>query len=436
MKSNFKNGRTNVSAASLGLFRIALGLTLTTSAVRLFAYGWVDTLYVEPEVRFTYLGFGWVPRLSAPWIHVLVAVVGVSGAWLTTGWRARWASGVAFLAFTWLELQDKALYLNHYYLVSLLLLWGVFLPLDARYSVRAVRTGPRGVDAVSLSFYRFQIAVVYVFAGIAKVRRDWLMEAEPLRTWLLARTDTPLVGPMFAQEWFAYAMSWGGAAFDLLVIPALLWWRTRAVAMTAVIGFHVVTWALFPIGVFPWLMIAGASLWLEPDWPERLLRRVGTVSAMAASPLEARRLNRPLRTLMMLHIGLQVLLPIRHHFWTDDVLWTEVGYRFSWHVMLVEKSGDTRFRVVQDGSERVVLPSTFLTPLQLRMMATQPDMIVEGAALIERRTCAALPRCDIEVFADSWVSMHGAPAVRLIVPSVDITTVPRAPWYTAHILPR
>ena len=41
--------------------------------------------------------------------------------------------------------------------------------------------------------------MVYVFAGLAKLNADWLLDAQPLRIWLAARSDLPIVGPLLAQ---------------------------------------------------------------------------------------------------------------------------------------------------------------------------------------------------------------------------------------------
>ncbi len=102
-------------------------------------------------------------------------------------------------------------------LVSLLM---VFLPLHRCASVDrwlALRHGREEVFAawdavptVTLWVLRGQVAVVYLFAGIAKLNPDWLLGAQPLRIWLHHHTDLPLVGPLMGEPWVAYVMSWTG----------------------------------------------------------------------------------------------------------------------------------------------------------------------------------------------------------------------------------
>ena len=54
--------------------------------------------------------------------------------------------------------------------------------------------------------------------GLAKLTRDWFY-GEPLRTYLSASTDVPIVGSLFTKEWMVYLFSYGGLLFDLLVVP-------------------------------------------------------------------------------------------------------------------------------------------------------------------------------------------------------------------------
>jgi hypothetical protein len=53
----------------------------------------------------------------------------------------------------------------------------------------------------------------------------------------------------------AYVISWGGLLFDLSIVPALLWSKTRMVALIAAACFHVFNAMLFKIRVFPWQCI-------------------------------------------------------------------------------------------------------------------------------------------------------------------------------------
>ena len=189
-----------------------------------------------------------------------------------------------------MELIDQTAYLNHYYLIADLTAGlMIFLPVTGfGHSTRGetdlrLETAP----AWTLNLLRFQVGVVYVFAGLAKWNADWLLHAEPLRIWLAARTDLPWIGPWLGQVWVAYAASWFGALFDTFIICLLLWRPTRKPAYALVIVFHLATLLLFNIGMFPWIMVAAATVFF---------RRTGRgLSWRVWSPAARRRFRRARR---------------------------------------------------------------------------------------------------------------------------------------------
>ena len=204
---------------------------------------------------------------------ILLALLAVG---IALGLFYRVCAALFFLGFTYVELIDQTNYLNHYYLISLLSGLLIFLPANRAGSLDAWRKPQLRADAVpawTLNLLRFQIGLVYIFAGLAKISADWLLRAEPLRIWLAARSAIPLIGPLLSQLWTAYVASWFGAVFDLTVVFCLLCGRTRRMAYALVVVFHVATWVLFNIGMFPWVMLVAATVFFPADWPRHWLRR-------------------------------------------------------------------------------------------------------------------------------------------------------------------
>ena len=262
----------SVDGASLAFVRIVFGAIGVLSVVRIVGYGWVEELYAGPSHRFSYPGLGWVAPPGVVGTYVLLVVVGLAALAVMVGWWYRPFIVVFVVGFAWIEFLDVTTYLNHYWFMTTLGLVMVVAPMDARYAARDRPTWMIRRGWVWL--VRIHVAVVYVFAGLAKLDRDWLLHAMPLRIWLPARSGLPLVGQFLEQRWTAYALSWAGAAFDCSIVALLLWRRTRVGAWVVVVAFHVATWVLFPIGVFPWLMIGVTTMFFEPDWPERLAANV------------------------------------------------------------------------------------------------------------------------------------------------------------------
>jgi hypothetical protein len=364
----------------------------------------------------------------------LVGGLALASLGLLLGWRTR-ASAVVFLgAFAWIELIDATTYLNHYWFLTLVGALAVVAPLGRALSLDARRAGgPTTVARGWVWLLRFQVGVVYAFAGLAKLQPDWLVRALPLDLWLPARADVPVLGRLVGIDAVPHVFSAAGAAFDCLVVPLLLWRRTRLAAWLVLVAFHLCTWTLFPIGVFPWLMIGAATVFFEPEWPRRLLARLGRpVAVPRVAPVVRPRL---LACLGVAWVLVQLALPLRHLAYPGDHRWSGQGYRFAWNVLLVEKAGTVTFLVHEPATDHrwVADPAELYTPNQIRVMSTEPDLIHQAAI-----TIAADERArghEVEVRVDAWVSLNARPAARLIDPTVDLASQPRDPWSDDWILP-
>lgn len=430
-----------LDGAGLAAFRVAFGALMFLGVVRFWAYGWIEELYLAPDFHFTYWGFSWVKVWPGIGLYLHFLIMGAAALGICVGAYTRISAAVFFLTFSYAELIEKATYLNHYYLVTLMAGLLVAIPCSQVWSwdARCRRKASRALKPALQFHYlvlRSQVAVVYLFAGYAKLNSDWLLRAEPLRTWLSVRQDLPWVGTLFASPVTAYAMSYWGAAFDLTVVGWLLWTKSRPWAFALLVMFHISVWLLFPIGLFSWVMITVASLFLAPDWPRKLLSTMGPqVHCRAASMASATNLHWGWMTLAACHIALQVAIPFRFLAYPEGVNWHEQGYRFSWRVMLTEKSGQVQFRVSTSGGEHfVVHPRSELTGLQYAMMRTQPDMIHEYALRLQRRF-EAQTGDEVEVRADVWVSFNGRRSQRLIDPEADLASSARGIMAKPWILP-
>lgn len=409
-----------VSTAPLVTFRIVFGCLMFFSLLRFFWRGWVTSVYVTPKFHFTYPGFSWVQPLGETGMNLLFIVLIIASLMIALGFYYRIAIITFFLGFTYVELIDVTTYLNHYYFISLVAFIMIWLPAGCNYSLDA-RLHPEKrktqVPAWTIGILRFQMAVVYIFAGLAKVNADWLLDAMPMRIWLPAKTHIPVVGPLMYQEWVAYLFSWFGAVYDLFIVFFLLSRKTRKIAYVFVLLFHLSTALFFPgIGMFPYVMITCSLIFFSGEFHERLLPRYKRGNT-------AYRYRYPQQMLAVttVYVVLQLVIPMRYIFYPGHLYWHEEGYRFSWRVMLMEKAGSAYF-TVKDGSHRQrfeVNNAEFLTPLQEKMMSTQPDMIVQYA-----RHLAAVYRGrgvqEPEVFGEIYVTLNGSRSKLFIDTTVNL----------------
>ena len=414
-----------VAIAPLVTFRILLGGLLCVGALRFMAAGWIETLYVEPTFFFHFYGFAWAEPFGAAGMYALYSLIALSGLLVALGAFYRISAGVLFLSFTYAELVDATNYLNHYYLVCLLLFGLLFVPAHRAFSVdvRLGRVAPvRTVPAWCIRVFMAQLTLVYFYAGFAKLDHDWLFDAMPLAVWLPERTHLPVLGYFFQFGWVAYAFSWFGALYDLS-IGFLLWNKTlRPWAYAAVIVFHGLTRVLFNIGLFPYIMIFGTLIFFSGAWHERLLGYFGYRPAGKSLSTARPALVRAAITVFFVF---QLLFPLRFLAYPGKLLWTEQGYRFAWRVMLVEKSGQVTFTVVdeQDGRRTEISNGDYLTRFQEKQLAIQPDFILQFAHHLAEEYRTKHGFAAPAVYADAYVSLNGRRARRFVDPSVDLAAV-------------
>ena len=440
-----------IDDASLAAFRILFGGLMAVAMVRFIALGWVDEFYVRPAFHFTWALAPWVRPLPPALMHLLFVLLAVLPIGIAAGVYSRACAALFFAGFTYVELIDKTTYLNHYYLVSLLSALLVVVPahrlwaLDTRW--RGRQHEERDARAWSINILRFQIAVVYVFAGLAKISHDWLVDAQPLRIWLAARSDLPVVGPVLDHAWTAHIFSWCGAFYDLSIVFFLLSRRTRPWAFAAVIVFHAVTALLFPIGMFPWIMIVATTIFFPPDWPRRLLRGApegapyvrrsrryvfhvrGAHEGTPSVGTSSARVARHSLALMAIHVAIQIAVPLRGYWPGTDPEWTGRGFNYAWRVMIAEKAGAADFIVSQrsTGARWHVASRDYITERQEKMMGQDPFMVRSLAQHIaddfRERGIA-----DVEVHADSFATLNGRPLQRLIRADVDLAEATPPDW--------
>ncbi|MDA9127204.1 HTTM domain-containing protein, partial [Flavobacteriaceae bacterium] len=403
-------------STSLAFFRLGFGLLMTYSIIRFWLKGWIQTMYIDPSFHFTFYGFEWVTPLG-DYTYLLFFICGLSAFFVAIGYKYYMSIIIFFLSFTYIELMDKTTYLNHYYFVSILSFLMIFLPSNSSYSVdsylqkKSFKYTPKWcVDSIKLLLF-----IVYFYSGLAKINKDWLFEAQPLKIWLTTGSyDFPLIGSnLMQQEWFHYFMSWGGMFYDLLIPFLLIYTRTRVFGFLLVIFFHLFTVLLFPIGMFPYIMIMSSLIFFSSKTHKKILDfilkpfidKIKSIREMKIINIQKERISLIVVSVFFI---IQFLFPFRYSLYPGELFWNEQGYRFSWRVMLMEKKGYTTFKVVNKENDNsfYIMNNSFLTELQERQMSFQPDFIIEYAHFLGNYY-KNLGLNDIEIYADSYVALNG-----------------------------
>ncbi len=416
-------------AAPIAIYRIAMGLMLFISILRFWTKGWISELYIKPLHFFSFYGFEFVKPLGN-YTYVLFFICAMAALMVAFGLFYRAAIVVLFFSFTYIELMDRSTYLNHYYFMSLVLFILMFLPANRYFSIDAKRKPSLLSDQIpqwNIDVLKFMMVILYFYAGLAKINSDWLLSALPLKIWLPSRNDLPIIGALLSYPATAFLFSWFGCLYDLTIAFFLWNKKTRLLAYATVVVFHGLTAVLFPIGMFPYVMIVAALIFFSADFH---LRFVDFLNRLFKCSPEFIRPNimftyKPLVQKIMvagfvLFFLLQLLFPFRYMLYPGELFWTEQGYRFSWRVMLMEKAGYAQFTIKDaTGKFAVANNNEFLTVLQEKMMSTQPDMILQYAHIL-RDYYAKKGFKSPQVYVDSYVALNGRSGKVFINPHVDL----------------
>ena len=377
-----------VSIFPLIVFRISFGLILFISTLRFILKGWVTDLYIKPTYFFTYYGFDWIIPFSNNFIYVVFFLLLVCSLMITLGLFYRYSSLLFFILFTYIELIDKTNYLNHYYFISLISFLMIFLPANRFFSfdnIIGICNERTMVKAWQINIIKLQVGIVYLFAGVAKLNYHWLIEAQPLTNWLKHQSDFPIIGNLFLYDTTAYLFSWAGAIFDLVIFFVLANKKCRIYGYLIVVVFHILTSIMFPIGVFPLVMIVATLIFFSDQFHQNILSFLGkkntSITIENIEDNQENKVDKLIKVVLISFFILQLLIPFRYLLYPGKLFWTEQGYRFSWRVMLIEKAGYAQFYIHEPKMDRKMLIETrnYLTPQQEKMMSTQPDMILQFA---------------------------------------------------------
>lgn len=406
-------------------FRILFGILLLISTIRFWAKGWIYSQYIEPKIFFPFIEG--IQPLAGIGMYVVFGLMILASILIVLGLYYRISIFSFFLLFTYVELLDKTNYLNHYYFVSLCTFLMIWLPAHRYFSLDVWRksvTPLKEIEVAFINIIKLQLGIVYFFAGIAKINYDWLINAQPLKMWLSANVHQPAIGWIFRYKITAYIFSWFGMLFDTTIPFFLSFRKTLPFAYAAVIGFHLMTALLFPIGVFPWMMIVATTIFFPDHIHQKFIKTLSSVfpGSSETKPGVYGGLQKAGVYAFVFFFMLQIAIPFRYLAYPGNLFWNELGYRFSWRVMLMEKAGHITFFVEDGDKKHMVANYDYLTPQQEKMMATQPDMIMQFARFLEeefKQKGFENPK----ITTQSRVTLNGRSGKTFIDPTIDLTKV-------------
>lgn len=411
-----------IDNAPLIIFRMFLGFLLACETFGAIATGWVKSNLVDPTFTFSFIGLEWLQPLPGYGMYIYFCVMGILGLLVMIGYKYRWTLGLYTLLWAGAYFMQKTSYNNHYYLLLLVCIIMLFLPAHRYASVDAKQnplirklTMPAWCSWVMI----VQIFIVYFFATLAKFYPGWL-NGTFVHNLLDYSVTHEALNKIMTHKAFYLFITYAGMAFDLFVVPLMLFKRTRTIAFIASIIFHIFNSITLQIGIFPFFALSFAVFFYPPDTIRRIfLKKKPAVENTGELTSEGRAV---FWYFFIPYLLIQVLLPLRHYAIKGDVLLTEEGHRMSWRMMLRSRSGYTNFKIVDKKTGLLLFYNLReeLTAKQVSSMETKPDMIWQTAQHIKEHF--KKQGKDAAVYADTKVSINGGPYERLIDENTDVAT--------------
>src|SRR5437667_2786426 len=255
-----------VDALPLGIFRFLFGFLLCIEFLVLsretFPYYYINPLFHFTYPLFDLLGLKPLPK---PYLWLIFNLLQISTVGIMLGLFTRISFIVFTSAFGYFFFMESAPYTNHYYLIFLLSFLMCFGHSGSIFSFDSLinkNARKEQVDYWELFLLRFQICVVFFFAGLAKLNADWVIQAAPLYLNLVKHLF--FLGYPLQEKWMAVVLSWGGMLSDLGLGILLFINRWHKLSVTCLCLFNGMTMFFFGLGIktFPYLMVSTYILFL------------------------------------------------------------------------------------------------------------------------------------------------------------------------------
>lgn len=404
----------------LVLFRAVFGLLITIEAFGAISTGWVRRNLVEPPFTFNFIGFDFLQYLQGDLMYYYFALMGIFGVFVMLGYKYRFSMIAYAVLWTGAYLMQKSSYNNHYYLMMLLCWIMAFLPANRWFSLDAKinpeiksPSMPRWVLLILI----LQVWIVYTYASVAKLYPGWLDASAPA-LFMSGKDDYWLIGDFLQLNWVHWAMAYTGIFFDLLIVPLMLWKRTRLLGFFISVFFHLFNSIVFQIGIFPYMSISFALFFFSPETLRK--RFLPRKTLYMGNEVIVPKYKNLLLGILSIYFIFQIGLPLRHWFFKDDVLWTEEGHRLSWRMMLRSRSGTLNVYVAdkENGKKEKYDYSKILGHKQNASVRTKPDLMWQLAQKIKE--VEAEKGRDVAVYMEAFVSINDGPYHPFTDPNVDL----------------
>src|SRR5699024_5941783 len=366
-----------IDNSALIVFRIIFGFLIVAQSWGSIFTGYVKNRILPAKFTFNFIGFDFIQPLPDIWMYVFFILMGFFGLGVMLGYKYRFSIIMFSLMWIYTYLMQKTGYNNHFYLLILLCIF-IIIFLALKYFSIDVRKNPSIKSNAMPNWvpiiFILQMGIFYTFAALAKIYPDWL-DGTVATNLMKSKEDYFLIGSFLQQKWVIWSIVYFGIFFDFLIVPLLIWKKTRKLAFITGVFFHLFNSIVFQIGIFPYLGIGLFIFFFPPEIIQKIF--IKKKDFYQQGEVQIPNYKNTLLCFLSIWFIIQLFLPLRHWLIKGDVLWTEEGHRMSWRMMLRNRSGYSIFKIKdkKTGKEITVNKKDYLTPKQITATATKPDII-------------------------------------------------------------
>jgi predicted DCC family thiol-disulfide oxidoreductase YuxK len=433
-----------IDLRTLALFRVMVALMILADLVsraRDLTAHYTDA-GILPRAEHLRLPGGWrwsfhLVGGSATVEAVLFAIAALIALALLVGYRTRLATVLSWLFLASLQARNPTLIQGGDNLLLLLLFWGMFLPLGARFAIDAAldrRAGPapNAYCSVATAALLVQCMSVYFFSALLKSGPEWWPDgtavyfalhldhlATPFAVWF--RQFSPVLAGLTYYVWVLELIG----PILMFVAIGFPWVRLglQAMFITMHIGFIL----CLDIGLFPFISITSLLAFTPGvawDWLERRARtpaRAGLRIYYDADCEFCRKVCLVLRTMLLLPA-----IPIREA-QGDAGIHAEMQTHNSWVVVDHDGARHVRWQAVALVFRRSPLFAPLGALMAVPSLARLGDRVYEAVARnrpgLGRLTAAWLPYREESLHLSSAANL-AVGALALVVLWINLASLP------------
>ncbi|RDD40460.1 Vitamin K-dependent gamma-carboxylase [Trichoplax sp. H2] len=476
-----------VDPSSLAITRIFYGLLMMFDITLERGMAIIDVKWGNPDSCIFPL-FDFIKPLSSDWMHMLYLSMIIASFCICIGLKYHFMTTWLAICYWYIILLDKTAWNNHTYLLGLFALFFSVTDANRWWSVDGLLDRSKCNTAIplwQLLLFRFQIFIVYFYAGIKKFHPDWI-SGHSMRSLATHWIFSPFRTLLTIEQIDLHIVHHCGLAFDLFEGFLLHFNTTRPVGLILGCYFHFTNAWIFQIGIFPYIMLATLPIFCNPDWPKHFVRKLRghrqnylvlnrylflsyrfnnslnlgdtTIndglenqliknydftmpycSSRRKSSLSKR--NYITFLFFSLYAVLQLCLPFSHQITKGYIAWDGHGlYGYSWDMMIrTWITPYTKITVVDNATQQYydLKPNTFIhnIPTINFRWDSHPDMMKQYAMCIARHAKKFGVKKPA-VYFDIWKSLNYRFQQRLVNSNIDLVSAEWSPWKaTSWIMP-